>query len=186
MYVFLLRSLINNSRKNSWNNKRLKMGRFWGFELIFFSNFREIYIVNTHDRDSKWVSSQIAFFSEKNFARFFSVSSFLYYVLFRRKILQGYLSFLLVYCHSQYGTILVLNSILQNYFCFFFLILCVVQPSIKERLRHHSPTHCQTTGATQTFPINYDQHRCSSKYQCLWNYQCLSMYIIIKLQSCSI
>ena len=86
------------------------------------------------------VSSQIAFFSEKNFAKFFAVSSFLYYVLFRRKFLQGYLSFRLVYCHSQYGTILLLNSVLQNYFCFFFLFCCGVQPSIKERLRHHSPT----------------------------------------------
>ena len=86
------------------------------------------------------MSSQIAIFSAKNFARFIPVSSFPYYVLFRRRILQGYLSSLLAYCHSQYGTILFLNSILQNYFCFFFLLYCVVQPSIKERLRHHSPT----------------------------------------------
>ena len=36
-----------------------------------------------------------------------------------------------MYCHSQYGTILFLNSILQNYFCFFFLLYCGVQPRLQ-------------------------------------------------------
>ena len=107
------------------------------------------------------------FVSEKILARYFSVSSVLYCVVqpiwhdyvFEKHFFcffsfiicvvqtrlqdffrKGYLSSLLVYCHSHYGTILFLKSILQDFFSFFFLILYVVQPSIKERLRHHSPT----------------------------------------------
>ena len=74
----------------------------------------------------------------------FSVSSFFIICVVQTRLQdffrKGYLSSLLVYCHSHYGTILFLKSILQDFFSFFFLILYVVQPSIKERLRHHSPT----------------------------------------------
>ena len=119
--------------------------------------------------------ARLQFFSEKNFARLFSVSSFLYYVLFRRRILQGYLSSLLVYCHSQYGTIFFKQHFAKLFlFLLSFILWC---PAKHKRAPQTSFSHTARQRVQhrhfQLIMINTDVHQSINNYETINVYLCI-------------
>ena len=98
---------------------------------------------------------------------------FLYYVLFRRRILQGYLSPLLAYCHSQYGTIFFKQHFAKLFlFLLSFILWCPAKHkrapqtsfsrTARQRVQHRH---------FQLIMINTDVH------QSINNYKTINVYL---------